>query len=82
MPKANLIKHNKERLLNFAVGASIPAGTVLSGTAGGCTGVCGSCGGTCLGGLALAAYLGGRLLYKKHFNSALTADGTNPPAQP
>lgn len=82
MQKTNLIKQNKERLLNFAVGAGIPAGTVLSGTAGGCTGVCGSCGGTCLGGLALAAYLGGRLLYKKHFNSALTADDTNPPAQP
>lgn len=82
MPKTNLIKQNKERLLNFAVGAGIPAGTVLSGTAGGCTGVCGSCGGTCLGGLALAAYLGGRLLHKKHFNSALTAEGTNPPAQP
>ena len=56
---------DKDKTLNFAIGAGIPAGTVLSGTAGGCTGVCGSCGGTCLGGLALAAYLGGRVIFKR-----------------
>ena len=56
---------SKDKALNFAIGAGIPAGTVLSGTAGGCTGVCGSCGGTCLGGLALAAYLGGRVIFKR-----------------
>ena len=66
---------NKDKALNFAIGAGIPAGTVLSGTAGGCTGVCGSCGGTCLGGLALAAYLGGRVIFKRrHTKTVLQAE--------
>lgn len=77
----NFVSANKERLVNFAIGAGIPAGTVLSGAAGGCTGVCGSCGGTCLGGIALAAYLGGRIFYQKHFK-ALTAEGAKRPVQP
>ena len=62
---------SKDKALNFAIGAGIPAGTVLSGTAGGCTGVCGSCGGTCLGGLALAAYLGGRAIFKRRHNKTV-----------
>ena len=68
---------SKDKALNFAVGAGIPAGTVLSGTAGGCTGVCGSCGGTCLGGLALAAYLGGRVIFKRrHSKTVLQAEAS------
>ena len=62
---------SKDKALNFAVGAGIPAGTVLSGTAGGCTGVCGSCGGTCLGALALAAYIGGRVIFKRRHNKTV-----------
>ena len=65
---------DKDKALNFAIGAGIPAGTVLSGTAGGCTGVCGSCGGTCLGGLALAAHLGGRVIFKRRHKTVLQAE--------
>ncbi len=63
--KKLILTNNKDKLLNLVVGAGIPAGTVLSSSAGGCTGICGSCGGTCLGGLALALYLGGRIIYKR-----------------
>lgn len=55
---------NKDKLLNFSIGAGIPAGTVISGSAGGCTGICGSCGASCLGGAALALWLCGRAYYK------------------
>ena len=70
-------KFLQDKALNFAIGAGIPAGTVLSGTAGGCTGVCGSCGGTCLGELALAAYLGGRVIFKRrHSKTVLQAEAS------
>ncbi len=67
---------NKDKALNFAIGAVIPAGTVLSSTAGGCTGVCGSCGGTCLGGLSLAAYMGGRVIFKCRHKTVLQAEAS------
>lgn len=65
---------SKDKFLNFAVGAGIPAGTVTANASGGCTGVCGSCGGTCIGGFLLAAYLCGCVYYKRH-NKALAPGG-------
>ena len=52
---------NKDKALNFAIGAGIPAGTVLSGTAG---------------GLALAAYLGGRVIFKRRHKTVLQAEAS------
>ncbi len=74
--KKHILPTGKDKLLNLAVGAGIPAGTVLSGSAGGCTGICGSCGGTCLGGIALALYLGGRVIYKRRNLTCLPAETT------
>ena len=54
--KKNVLTMPKDKLLNLAVGAGIPLGTAASGAAGGGTGLCGSCGGTCLGRFALAAW--------------------------
>ena len=59
--KKNALTTPKDKFLNLAVGAGIPFGTAASGAAGGCTGICGSCGGTwrylswrlCAGSLAL-----------------------------
>lgn len=74
--KKLILTNSKDKLLNLAVGAGIPAGTVLTGSAGGCTGICGSCGGSCLGGLALALYLSGRVIYKRRNSNCLPAKTT------
>ena len=42
--KKNVLTTPRDKLLNLAVGAGIPFGTAASGAAGGCTGICGSCG--------------------------------------
>ena len=73
--KKNALTTPKDKLLNLAVGAGIPFGTAASG------GICGSCGGTCLGGFALAAWLCGNVYFKRRRKS-LTADGKPQSAQP
>ena len=78
--KKNVLTTPKDKFLNLAVGACIPFGTAASG-AGGCTGICGSCGGTCLGGFALAAWLCGSVYFKRRRKS-LTADGKPQSVQP
>ncbi len=70
-------KLSKDAALNFTVGGSIPLTTAVTSNAGGCTGICGSCGGTCLGGVALALYLGSRIICKRRQKSFLKAE---PPA--
>lgn len=80
--KKNVLTTPKDKFLNLAVGACIPFGTAASGAAGGCKGIiCGSCGGTCLGGFALAAWLCGSVYFKRRRKS-LTADGNPQSVQP
>lgn len=64
--KKNVLTTPKDKLLNLAVGAGIPLGTAASGAAGGCTGICGSCGG----------------VYFKRRRKSLTADGKPQSVQP
>ena len=79
--KKNVLTTPKDKLLNLAVGAGIPLGTAASSTAGGCTGICGSCGATCLGGFALAAWRCGSVYFKRRRKS-LAADGKPQSVQP
>lgn len=67
-------KLSKDTALNFAVGGSIPLTAAVTTNAGGCTGICGSCGGACLGGVALAVYLGSRIICKRSRKSFLKAE--------
>ena len=72
--KKNVLTTPKDKLLNLAVGTGIPFGTAASGAAGGC-------GGTCLGGFALAAWLCGSVYFKRRRKN-LTADGNPQSVQP